>query len=170
MLWYALVHSQHIKGFTHSNQAFSLHQWIANKPERFLQVEKQLHKLGCCCVANWEYISGTLKKRNLSDGWTIWPIHAAHAMPAASGFSRSAEHILHYNTTLFSNETLLVCLQTPQCGLSVEKQLQISLWACKLKSVCVHFPLQAVKQELRLPKTILKWRVFLLQVFLRTMG
>lgn len=60
------------------------------------------------------------KKNILGDVWTIWPIHAAHALPAAQGFRRSAECSLHYNTTLFSNETLLVCLQTLLCGLSEE--------------------------------------------------
>lgn len=37
-----------------------------------------------------------------------------------------------------------------------ETQLQISLWACKLKSVCVHFLLLTVKQAQRLPKSLLK--------------
>lgn len=78
------------------------------------------------------------KKKNLGDVWTIWPIHAAHAMPAAQGFRRSAECSLHYNTTLFSNETLLVCLQTLLCGLSGEHSSK-SPSELANKSVCVHF-------------------------------
>lgn len=104
-------------------------------------------------VLQIENILAVCKKRNLGDVWTIWPIHAAHAMPAARGFRRSAECSFHYNTTLFSNEMLLVCLQTLLRGLT-EKHSSKS--PSELKSVCVHFLLLTVKQEQRLPKSLLK--------------
>lgn len=112
-------------------------------------------------VANGEYISSTCIKKIkkfLGDAWTIWPIHAAHAMPAAQGFRRSAECSLHYNTTLFSNETLLVCFQTLVCGLSEEHSSkspsELANW-----NQCVsisYTALHTVKQALRLPKSLLK--------------